>query len=224
MFFVKLPLTSRDKPMLGRSFMLACFQRLSSLFVWSTIVNRTFKVSLARAVVASATLAFASVSVAGASGTLTPTITVKGHVSTNCTSSVTQPSTIEYDPIVTNASGGVDDKPASTGSLVLNCTKNAAVTIDLNQGANATGTTPNFVRNMLGARTTPDKLAYQIYSDSAFSVIWGTTSGGTSPVSVTGLGPGVGNQLTEPLYIEIPKGQNVASDNYVDTVTATITY
>ena len=155
-----------------------------------------------------------------ASGTLSPTVTVQSSVATNCTDSVTQPNTIVYDPIGTNLT--VDAKDGS-GYLTLNCTRKDVVSIDLNKGANSTGTTPNFQRYMKGSVATPDTLSYKLYQDSGYATLWGSTTSGTA-MSVTGLGPGTGNALKENIYIDIPMNQNVQADTYVDTVTATITF
>lgn len=179
------------------------------------------KVVSAALIAGLAFMTFAPSSNALASGTLTPTVTVKSSVATNCTDSVTQPNTVTYDPIGANLAADAKD---GSGFLTLNCTRLAAVSIDLDKGANSTGTTPNFVRNMLGAASTPDKLSYKIYQDSGYSTtLWGTTTSGTA-MSVAGKGPGVGNQLKEYFYVDIPMNQNVQADTYTDTVTATITF
>lgn len=193
------------------------------LFDWSDSVLPNLSPSRRSAGAAVLTLALAAVSAsaAGAASTLSPspTINVSATVANNCTSTVTQPSTMTYDPIVTNSSSGTNATSA-TGALVVTCTKNDAVTIDLDKGLHSTGTSSPYTRNMLGSASTPDSLPYQIYSD-AYTTVWGSTTGG-STVSVTGAGPS--SSITKTLYISIPKGANVKADSYTDTVTATVTY
>jgi spore coat protein U-like protein len=67
----------------------------------------------------------------------------------------------------------------------------------------------------------PDKLNYNLFIDSAMSVVWGDGTGGTSTVA---------NKVTKnkmwvsTLYGRIPAGQDVSVGTYSETVSVTITW
>ena len=186
-----------------------------------------------RAVVAALAVAVVAVSVAlfalpASAGSQTGSITVKSSVANNCTSSVTQPGTITYDPISANLSTAATD---SSGSLVLNCTKGDSVSVDMDKGSNSAAAGSYFQPQMAGQTTgNTDKLQYNMYTTSGYTTVWGSNNsadGGTthgSAQTTTGLGPGTAHKITLTLYIQIPATQNVSADTYQDTMTATITY
>ncbi len=170
------------------------------------------------AILASSTASYATT-------TKTSTIPVSASVATNCTISTTSPSTIAYDPIVTNLAA---DAQNNSGNLLLNCTRNASISIDLNKGLHSIASGTYFQPELYGATVPHDVLKYTINKGN-YTTLWGTTISvdGTTPgtaLADTGKGPGGGNVLTETLFIDIPQNQNVQADSYTDTVTATVTY
>lgn len=170
------------------------------------------------AVLASATASYAA-------GSKTTTIVTNATVATNCIISTNSPNTITYDPIVTNLSMDAQD---NSGSLALNCTRNASISIDLDHGQHAIVSGSYFQPELYGAATPHDTLKYTI-NHGSYTGLWGTTTSvdGTTKGTVltdTGKGPGNGNKLTETLYIDIPMNQNVQADSYADSVIATVTY
>jgi spore coat protein U-like protein len=106
----------------------------------------------------------------------------------------------------------------TTATITTLCTISAVGTITMDAGLNAGGPTVFASRAMkLGAAT----LAYQVYTDSGHTLIWGDgVNGGSHSVQVTGTGA---NILTTA-YGSIPAAQTVAAGTYSDTVTVTISF
>jgi spore coat protein U-like protein len=89
----------------------------------------------------------------------------------------------------------------------------------LNGGTTSGGT--DLARKMAGL-TGPavgSTLAYNLFSDSGWTVIWGNTAANHW---VTGTG--TGSSLTIPVYGQIAAGLPLTVGTYGDSVTATITY
>ena len=169
-----------------------------------------------------ASLAALSLAVAGllpsAAYALTTTTTfgVSANVPKNCTlGTVTALAFGAYNP-----GGG-----AVTGStnIVLNCTKNTAFSIGLDQGSTAGGTTTT----RLMTDGAGDTLQYALYQDAAYTTNWGNTVG-TDTLAGTGTGMGAGNAITETVYGQIPDNATnqaaVPAASYADTITVTVTY
>ena len=137
-------------------------------------------------------------------------LSVSATVVSQCT--ISAPNTLafgNYDPVSANATTDLD---ASTTFSVA-CTKGApSVWIGLNTGANASGST----RRMASGA---ERLAYEIYSDSGRSSVWGNTSG--TGVSYTSTSKAATN-LT--VYGRVPAGQDVGAGSYADTVVATVNF
>lgn len=169
---------------------------------------------------------FCSVPRVEASGSQNATLTLNAAVTPNCTSSVVSPNTISYDPLGANSGSPAED---SSGQLLLECTRKAAITIDLDAGLHSTASgTSWFQPNMYGA-VNHNLLKYAIYKDAGYSQLWGSTTSttGTAAGSVqttTGLGPGSSHVITLSLYIQIPPAQALTADGYSDTMTARISY
>lgn len=102
----------------------------------------------------------------------------------------------------------------STGTLTVNCTNGTPYTIGLNDGAHEN----NGSRHMAGqdAQNTGVYVPYQLYTDSGRSVAWNDTSN-----TYGGTGTGAEQALT--VYARVA-AMNVSAGDYLDTVTATITY
>jgi spore coat protein U-like protein len=102
-----------------------------------------------------------------------------------------------------------------TTTVTATCTTGTTYNIGLDpgQGSGATVTTRKMT---LSAGNT---LNYSLYSDSAYSVVWGNTIGTNT---VTGTGTGIGQPIT--VYGKIPAAQFSAPGAYTDTVAVTLTY
>ena len=103
----------------------------------------------------------------------------------------------------------------STASIDVTCTQGTAYTVALNDGANADVTS----RRMIGQTVNTDFVAYELYSDS-FSTLWGD---GTTFGALKGGLTGNGAAQNHIIYAEVPSA-NVSSQDYKDTVTATVTW
>lgn len=102
----------------------------------------------------------------------------------------------------------------STGSLTVNCTNGTPYTIALDAGANDDSGT----RRMVGqdAANSGVYVPYELYKNSARTEVWNDGSG-------TYTGTGTGGNETVPIYASVAS-MNVTAGDYLDTVTAFITY
>ncbi len=140
----------------------------------------------------------------------TANVTVSATVSNNCSITGGALAFGAYDPLVTHAT----DPKDGTGTFTVACTKGATgVTIDLGQGANYSSE-----RRMIAAS---NYVAYQLYSDSGRTTVWGSTSGG-STLAVSA--PTSKAPVTYTVYGRITGGQDVPAGSYADTVVATVNF
>jgi spore coat protein U domain-containing protein, fimbrial subunit CupE1/2/3/6 len=163
-----------------------------------------------------AALAFAGCATVPQAGSIlfshstTANLTVSATVSVNCAVTAGTLAFGAYDPVVTNASSNRD----ASGTFTVACTKNATgVTIDLGRGSNYSSG-----RRMAASG---NYLSYQMYSNSARTSVWGSTSGGSvvnmsAPTSMAA--------VTYTVHGRIASGQDVPAGSYTDTVVATINF
>ena len=111
--------------------------------------------------------------------------------------------------------GNVDQ----TTTLSVKCTKNSPYTVGLNAGV-TTGSTIAARPMANGA----DTMAYQLYTDSARTTVWGNSA--TAPTWVSGTGAGLGTAQVLTVYGRVATGQtNLAVGSYAETtMTVTVTY
>lgn len=145
-----------------------------------------------------------------------------------------QTASTTFDVTITITSSCTIDTPAATdvafgsqpstatnieadGLLNVNCTSGTPYDIALSEGLNGTDINS---RAMLSATTTAE-VPYQLYRDAARTAInvWGETIG-----TDTYAGTGTGAVQSIPVYGLVPSANFPAATDYVDTVTATITY
>jgi spore coat protein U-like protein len=114
----------------------------------------------------------------------------------------------------TGASGLLNQDLTTQGSLTVQCTNNDAYKITLSPGASTVQTARTMVGTAGGATVN-----YQLYTDSARSLIWGDGTGGT----VASTGTGTGNSQTIIIYGKVPaQSPTPRPTTYTDTITATI--
>lgn len=155
---------------------------------------------------------------AALAGTATSSVTVSATVVANCTISTASLSFTGYDPVVANATVPLD----ATGSLLVACTKGAAATIGLSQGANPfAGSTINAPLRQVRSPTTSALIRYDFYQDAARTNIWGDV-GGTQTQAYNSTSR---TATTLTIYGRMPAGQDVSvAADYADTVVATINF
>jgi spore coat protein U-like protein len=153
-------------------------------------------------------------------GTTSGDLGVSASVSASCKiDSTTAIAFGSYDPAAVNAASGADLQ--GSGAVAVVCTKGGVVSVTLDEGANKTAATSSCItpaRNMKS--TAGDLMAYNIYSDSSRSVTWGCDT--TNQVQFTSVGAAAPTVLDA--YGSVPKGQDVPAGNYVDSVTAVVTF
>jgi spore coat protein U-like protein len=107
----------------------------------------------------------------------------------------------------------------STGSFSIRCTYNPSrnVTISIGTSLHSGGFNPRQMKNASSA----DLLNYNLYTNSARTIIWGNGTQGSSTVSQVCL-----RNVTYPftIYGRIPVSQDVGVGNYSDLVVITITF
>jgi spore coat protein U-like protein len=122
-----------------------------------------------------------------------------------------------YDPVVTHAASGVDLD--GTGTVGIKCTPGNGTSISLDSGANASGNQ----RRMLGpAGASSAFLNYDLYSDSSRTTAWGNGSNGASASTITASSNASERSFT--VFGRVPKGQDVNTGNFVDTVQVTVNF
>ncbi len=98
----------------------------------------------------------------------------------------------------------------ATATLDFKCTKNTAYDIWI-EGL------PGTPREMAGAT---DNLSYDLYYDNTYTQVWASATG-----NILGQGSTPDNtDQTVTVYGQIPGGQNVAVDNYTQTLAITVNY
>jgi spore coat protein U-like protein len=104
----------------------------------------------------------------------------------------------------------------STGAVMLKCSGayTSPVVVAMTRGSSAV-----FIPRTLKNGT--QSLEYNIYGDSAHTLIWGDGSSGTVQCYVSYTGT---YQLSIPVYGRVTAGQDVGAGNYSDTITVVVNY
>ncbi len=153
-----------------------------------------------------------ALSTGASAGTATGSFQVNATVISACTVS----------GALLNFGSAIDPLAAATpldasSSLTVQCTNTTPYAVALNAGLNAGGATAFTNRRMVAGANT---LAYQLYTDSGRSTVWGD---GTSSSS-TSSGTGTGSTQTMTIYGRVPSLSGAVPGAYADTVTVTISY
>lgn len=105
----------------------------------------------------------------------------------------------------------------ASSQLTVQCTNTTPYSVALSAGLNAGGAA-NFASRTMKNGTY--SMAYQLYTDSARSTVWGDGTASSSPVT----GTGSGSSQTLTIHGRIPSLSGAVPGTYTDTVTVTITY
>lgn len=115
---------------------------------------------------------------------------------------------------------GLPAAVAGVTSVVVTCTDGTIYRVSLNGGSS--GTIAD--RRMLLNGTGPSSIAYNLYSDSARTQLWGDAVTGGAMVSGIGAGSGSGTPQSIPVYGLVPPNPTATIGSYSDVVTATVEY
>jgi spore coat protein U-like protein len=110
----------------------------------------------------------------------------------------------------------------STATIAVKCTNTTPFSIGMNNGANASGS-----QNRLRLGATSNYINYGLYTDSARSHAWVTTTSTTSCTSGTStcvLGTGTGLNQNTTVYGRVPSQTAPSSGTFTDTVIITVTF
>lgn len=158
--------------------------------------------------------AIASMAIALHAGAQQRTVSVDFPVSAvvppNCVVLLSALSFGTYDPLAANSTNHAD----AAADLILTCTKNARVTIELDRGQHAANGAPTRIMSGSGS-----ELNYEIYRDAARTQVWGTGADALKFVS-----QGVARSQRLSVYGRIPAGQDVPAGTFGDLVTATVDF
>ena len=153
------------------------------------------------------------------SGTATANATIVASIGASCSVSPVTAATVNYDPVVLNAT----TPGAGQFNITYTCTVGSTPTMSLDEGLNkATGSTPVAPQRRMANGTA--LMNYNIFSSTTNrttatpAVAWGT---GNAPT----LGTPTGTAQTVAAYIGIPAGQvTLTNGTYQDTVLITATF
>jgi spore coat protein U-like protein len=144
----------------------------------------------------------------------------RAHAAADCSVTVTGVAFGVYDPTITTP----DD---STGTVTVTCNytgggaDNITYAVAFSRG---NGTSYSQRKMLAGTQS----LNYNLYGDSARSIVLGDGTGGTSILSGSfTVGPGVGNGTrtsTHTVYGRVPASQPVDPGSYSDPIVATLTF
>ncbi|MDE2465160.1 MAG: spore coat protein U domain-containing protein [Alphaproteobacteria bacterium] len=111
---------------------------------------------------------------------------------------------------------------SSTSQLRLSCWTTRSPELVTYEVALSHGLSGSFAtRLMLGAG---DQLAYNLYTDSAHTTIWGDGTGGSTTLSGSMTATRRRQRTDLTVYGQIPPQQIVRAGNYADTIVVTINY
>ena len=142
--------------------------------------------------------------------TASANLSVSATVTNNCTVSTAALAFGSYDPVVANATAGLD----GTGRLTVACTKGVAPAIALAAGSNASGSTRRL------ADGAGHFLEYNLFQDSNRSTAWSASGAGIYTAAAAT--SKASRDFT--VYGRVTSNQDVPAGAYSDTVVATVNF
>lgn len=162
-------------------------------------------------------LALLGFSFAAHAGTSTGTFQVTASVAKSCNIGSTSDVAFgAYAPAGSHLATPLD----ASGSVSIVCTKGTTYEVTLDQGLNpAGGSTCASPQRRMAAGS--ERLAYQLYRDSARTQIWGCDASNLLSGTAT---TGPSSPENHTVYGRIPPGQDVADGSFSDTITVTVNF
>ena len=140
----------------------------------------------------------------------TTTINVSATVSAYCS--------VTADNIIFGTYTGAEID--SQSNIHVTCSSTSPYTVALDAGTTTNATV--LTRQLRAGGTGPGVLAYGLFRDSARSLNWGVTTGGTTPDVASGNGTGSDQDI--PVYSKLLAGTIPAPGSYSDVVTVSVAY
>lgn len=150
-----------------------------------------------------------------------------GAITTNTNFNVT--ASVAKNCLVSGGDIGFGTYTPTTGALTgsstvgVRCTAGTGFTVALSAGQEASYAP----RKLKDAGN--NKLEYNLYTDSAYTTVWGNASGATITQSGTGAGMGAGQAQNLTVYAQLPDNAAnqlapASAGNYTDNIIVTVTY
>ena len=130
----------------------------------------------------------------------------------NVSASIDETCDVLADAMDFGERGVLDANVEATANLSVDCTADTDYTVSLGNGQNGTSSTTRKMAN--GSAT----IAYDLYSDTDRSIVFGSAVGET----VGGIG--TGSSQTIPVYGRVPPQDTPPAGTYDDVVVVTVTY
>lgn len=103
-----------------------------------------------------------------------------------------------------------------SSNISVTCSNAAPYTVSVGFGANGGTAANRFMKNSANA----DKLAYNIYTEAAYTNVFGDGTDSSKTVGLTGTGVA----QTIPVYGKLLQNQFVSAGTYADTLTVNVAY
>ena len=156
-------------------------------------------------------LALAAISSQAFAGTTSANFQSTATLSSSCVVSATN---VNFGTITPAATGTT----TATGTITSTCSNNVAYSLSISAGSSAAITARTMVGGTAG---NTDKLAYNLYTESALTNVWGDgTTGNGAKVSLTG----TGIAQTSTVFGSLALNQYLKPDTYTDNLTVTLAY
>jgi len=154
-------------------------------------------------------IALAATSSQAMAGSATANFQVSATVNASCLVSA---SNVDFGPVTPAGTGTA----TATGSITSTCSKTTPYSLAISAGSSGSVSDRKMAGSISG---NTDTLAYNLYSDSGATKVWGETAG-TNTVDLTGTGVA----QTSTIYGKLPLNQYIKPDSYKDNLTVTLTY
>ena len=163
------------------------------------------------AIVSAMALGSATFGIHSYASTATDNLIITANIASSCTVVTSDIAFGNYLPLTTHATATLD----GTATITSTCTSGVSAVLTFDQGQySRTGSTDAAPLRGIGSQ----KLAYNLYTDSAHTTVWGNTP--STGVGVTGTGAGVSTTV----YGAVESGQTTPTAGGADSVVLLLSY